>query len=390
MKRQKICIIGGGLTGLLTAVALSKINLEIDIISDSPKKKINLNRTVAISQENLNFLKKLNLTNLKESLFWPSLKMKLYSCNEEKIFSEIFNLKSEKEKKILYVADNFRIIKNLLNNIKSNKLVNFKTKKKVSNIYNGRFLKSIRFKNKINDKSKYNLVIVCVGRNLKLINSLFEDNFLQKSYNEISATTTLNHSSLKNSVVRQIFLKNGTLAFLPLSKTKTSIVFSLKKESIPTDKDKVTFFKKEIFFYANNFYKKIKFSSNIEFVDLNLLIGKKYYSNRTLLFGDSLHVVHPFAGQGLNMTLRDLKNLQKVLKERLNLGLDVGTEDVLYKFTKLVKSKNFVYSLGIDFLRNIFMVKNKNFRYFRNKVIGEINKKNIYKSKFFDIANKGI
>ena len=103
-----------------------------------------------------------------------------------------------------------------------------------------------------------------------------------------------------------------------------------------------------------------------------------------------MHAVHPFAGQGLNMTLRDLKNLQKVLKERVNLGLDVGTEDVLHKFTKLVKSKNFVYSLGIDFLRNIFMVKNKNFRYFRNKVIGEINKKNIYKSKFFDIANKGI
>tara|TARA_Y100001970_G_C14214385_1_gene848766 strand:- start:459 stop:1631 length:1173 start_codon:yes stop_codon:yes gene_type:complete len=390
MKRQKICIIGGGLTGLLTAVTLSKINLEIDIISDNPKKKINSNRTVAISQENLNFLKKLNLPKLKENLFWPSLKMKLYSYNEEKIFSEIFNLKSEKEKKILYVADNFRIIKDLLNNIKNNKLVNFKTKKKVSNIYNGRFLKSIRFKNKINDKSKYNLVIVCVGRNLKLINSLFGDNFLKKSYNEISATTKLKHSSLKNSVVRQIFLKNGTLAFLPLSKTKTSIVFSLKKESIPIDKDKVTFFKKEIFFYANNFYKKIKFCSNIEFADLNLLIGKKYYSNRTLLFGDSLHAVHPFAGQGLNMTLRDLKNLQKVLKERVNLGLDVGTEDVLHKFTKLVKSKNFVYSLGIDFLRNIFMVKNKNFRYFRNKVIGEINKKNIYKSKFFDIANKGI
>ena len=40
MKRQKICIIGGGLTGLLTAVTLSKINLEIDIISDNPKKKL--------------------------------------------------------------------------------------------------------------------------------------------------------------------------------------------------------------------------------------------------------------------------------------------------------------------------------------------------------------
>ena len=52
MKKQKICIIGGGLTGLITAVALSKLNLSVDLISNNINKNVKTNRTTAISHEN--------------------------------------------------------------------------------------------------------------------------------------------------------------------------------------------------------------------------------------------------------------------------------------------------------------------------------------------------
>ena len=63
MKKQKICIIGGGLTGLITAITLSKLNLKIDLITDDAKKNLKSNRTIAISQNNYDFLKKLNIFN---------------------------------------------------------------------------------------------------------------------------------------------------------------------------------------------------------------------------------------------------------------------------------------------------------------------------------------
>ena len=64
MKKQKICIIGGGLTGLITAITLSKLNLSIDLITDNTHKIVKSNRTVAISQDNYDFLRKLNIFKL--------------------------------------------------------------------------------------------------------------------------------------------------------------------------------------------------------------------------------------------------------------------------------------------------------------------------------------
>ena len=56
MKKQKICIIGGGVTGLITAISLSKLNCEIDLITDNFGKKLKSNRTISISSNNLNLL----------------------------------------------------------------------------------------------------------------------------------------------------------------------------------------------------------------------------------------------------------------------------------------------------------------------------------------------
>ena len=64
MERQKICIIGGGLTGLITAITLSKLNLKIDLVTDDVKKNLKSNRTIAISQNNYDFLKTKSINNL--------------------------------------------------------------------------------------------------------------------------------------------------------------------------------------------------------------------------------------------------------------------------------------------------------------------------------------
>ena len=70
MKKQKICIIGGGLTGLVTAISLSKLNIKVDLISDDINTNKKSSRTLAISQSNFDFLNRLNFqnnTNIKET-----------------------------------------------------------------------------------------------------------------------------------------------------------------------------------------------------------------------------------------------------------------------------------------------------------------------------------
>ena len=150
------------------------------------------------------------------------------------------------------------------------------------------------------------------------------------------------------------------------------------------------FLKKQIKSYANKFLEKINFVSKIEIKDLNLLIKKKYHDDRILLFGDALHVVHPFAGQGFNMSLRDLKSLEKILKNKLKLGLDVGSSDILSELSSEIKPRNFIYSLGIDFIKNFFSTKDKNFRNFRNVIMTKLNKNNFIKNIFYNLADEGL
>ena len=81
MKKQIICNIGGGLTGLIKAISLSKLNCEIDLITDNFGKNLKSNRTIAVSNNNLNLLMKLNIFKNFEKEIWPCSTMKLYSSN---------------------------------------------------------------------------------------------------------------------------------------------------------------------------------------------------------------------------------------------------------------------------------------------------------------------
>lgn len=385
MNKQKICIIGGSLTGLVTAISLSKLNCDIDLIAGKNTQRNKVKGTVAISEKNLNFLNKLDISKSLKKSVWPCSQMQLYAETDDKKFLEVFQLNNhEKKKRVLYMIENSKIIKLMLDKIKTIKSINLKNNEKVSQIENSGLLKSIKFKK---NSSKYNLVIVCAGSNSDLVKNIFNNNIIENSYNELSITTILNHSSFKNNTAKQIFLNNAILAFLPLSKNRTSIVWSIKKKYHIKNNKKI---KNKIKMYAAHHLKKILFKNKIEYKDLSFLIRSKYYEDRVLLFGDALHLVHPFVGQGFNMTLRDLSLLKKTLYNKINLGLDIGSEDILAEFTNEIKPRNFVYSMGIDFLKNSFSLKNKSLNKIRNNILKTLNKSNFAKEMIFNVADNGL
>ena len=105
MEKQRICIIGGGLTGLITAITLSKLNIDIDLVS-TISKNIKSNRTVAISENNYEFIKKLNIFNFKKNELWPCLNMRLYTQEKDQL-NEILHISGEKKKKnVFFIVNN--------------------------------------------------------------------------------------------------------------------------------------------------------------------------------------------------------------------------------------------------------------------------------------------
>ena len=379
MKKQKICIIGGNLTGLITAIALSKLDCQIDLITGNVNQNYHSNRTIAVSENNFDFLNKLNIKKSLKNEMWPCSIMKLYTEIRNEKFSKIFELNNDnKKKKIFYMIENSKIIKFMISKIKQIKSISIKRHEKISEISTSGLLKSVKINN---NKFKYNLIIICTGNNSSLVKNLFNDQIIENSYKETSISTILTHSSLKNNTARQIFLDNEILALLPISNTKTSIVWSIKE----TMKEKNNLLlRKKIKFYAKNYLKNVTLATNIEYKDLKFLIRNQYFQDRTLLFGDALHVLHPFVGQGFNMTLRDLASLKKILNKKINLGLDIGSLDILSEFSDEIKPRNFAFSIGVDFLKNLL-----SFKKLRNNALKILNRSNFAKDIFFNIADKG-
>ena len=89
------------------------------------------------------------------------------------------------------------------------------------------------------------------------------------------------------------------------------------------------------------------------------------------------------------MTLRDLLCLKKILENKISLGLDIGSSEILEEFSQETKPRNFAYSMSIDLIRNCFSVENKILQKIRNKMIIKLNKNSLAKDIFYNVADKG-
>ena len=107
-----------------------------------------------------------------------------------------------------------------------------------------------------------------------------------------------------------------------------------------------------------------------------------------MAFGDLLHSVHPLAGQGFNMTIRDTKIFLDIIENKYSLGLNLDSS-VNYEFEKKLKHKNFIFSNGIDLVHEFFNFERKTNTSFLSKSVQLLNKNPQINKMFTEIADKG-
>ena len=116
---------------------------------------------------------------------------------------------------------------------------------------------------------------------------------------------------------------------------------------------------------------------------------RSYYHENILAFGDLLHKVHPLAGQGFNMTIRDIIIFIKIIQNKISLGLPLD-KSVNIEFEKKSRHKNFVFSNGVDLIHEIFNLERKTKSNIISKSIQIIGKNPSINKFFTEIADKGI
>ena len=115
---------------------------------------------------------------------------------------------------------------------------------------------------------------------------------------------------------------------------------------------------------------------------------RSYYYDNILAFGDLLHRIHPLAGQGFNMTIRDIKILLDIILNKISLGLPIDSS-TNYEFEKQIKHKNFIFSSGIDFVHEFFNFERKINSSLLSKSVQLLGKNSSVNKLFMRIADKG-
>jgi len=107
-----------------------------------------------------------------------------------------------------------------------------------------------------------------------------------------------------------------------------------------------------------------------------------------MFFGDVIHKIHPLAGQGFNMTLRDIKILSKIIQDRINLGLPLDSS-VCFEFEKKSKHFNFLFSSSIDWIYEFFKFDSNYNKEYSKNLYKLINKNKFLNNFFNKFANQG-
>jgi len=228
-------------------------------------------------------------------------------------------------------------------------------------------------------ENEYKLIFNCEYNNP--ITKKFFYKKLDKNYNSYAFITIIKHKKLINNfVASQIFTKIGPIAFLPLSETETSVVYSIKGEK------KIDF--ENLIKKHNTKYENLKIDKFLSF-QLRSSNLRSYHHDNILAFGDLLHKLHPLAGQGFNMSIRDIKEILKLIKLKIDNGLDID-KSIILDFENTTRHKNFIFSNGIDFIYEIFNFENKIDNNFLSKSIQFLGKNKMLNKFFTKYADNGI
>ena len=178
-------------------------------------------------------------------------------------------------------------------------------------------------------------------------------------YGQTALVAAIDHDLPHDGIAQQYFMATGPLAILPLPGNRSSVVWSETQANaqaiLQLDDDD---FLKVLRPRFGDFLGDIALAGGRFSYPLSLSLADRYAVARVALVGDAAHGVHPIAGQGLNLGLRDVAALAQVLVEATRRGEDIGSELVLQRYQSWRRFDATALALGMDGVNRLFATDN--------------------------------
>ncbi|MEM9285803.1 MAG: UbiH/UbiF/VisC/COQ6 family ubiquinone biosynthesis hydroxylase [Pseudomonadota bacterium] len=198
------------------------------------------------------------------------------------------------------------------------------------------------------------LVIACDGKGSPL-RSLMNLQVLRWNYRQKAIIFNIAHEKPHRGVAHEIFYPDGPFAILPMRNNHASIVWT---ETIDAA-DSYLALSDDAFLAAardriGEHLGAFEIATPRQSYPLSLLYAPKLIAERMVLAGDAAHGIHPIAGQGFNLGIKDIAALVDVLTEARHAGLDIGHGTVLAEYDRWRRFDGVALSIGTDALNRLF------------------------------------
>ena len=355
-----VLIVGGGLVGSCLAAALATTPLRVCVIDFAdPQEALSKRfdgRASAVSLSNQRLLEGVGLWEMLKDSSAPILDIRV-SDGSSLLFLH-YDHRAVGEEPMGFMVENYYFKRALYTHLENKAGVATYSPVFVTQLKRD----SAGVKAVLSDgrKVRARLVVGADGRNSEMRKSC-GIGLTSWKYNQTAIICTVQHARSHNYTAQERFLPSGPFAILPLhgepkeAANRSSIVWTEREAVVPSlmaleDKDFVV----ELACRFGTFLGDIKVISPLYTHPLNLQFAERSTDHRLVLIGDASHSMHPIAGQGLNMGLRDAAALAEVLVDAYRLGLDIGDDVVLKRYSKWRRFDNTMMIAATDVLNRLF------------------------------------
>tara|TARA_Y100000816_G_scaffold281894_1_gene256939 strand:+ start:2907 stop:4076 length:1170 start_codon:yes stop_codon:yes gene_type:complete len=375
--KYEFTIFGSGISAKITSCLLAKNGFNVCLISDKDKNKepFDTNLVTFLSSGSLNYLSSMipNLHFFNEYPPIETIKCQLNSLSKIASQSIKFNDEENDLGKIVKNSDLDKYLNEEINKLGNINRIDTDQIEKVENTLDGVEIKLSNSRNIMSD-------LFILSSTKKNIAEQIKINLLQKDLNQEALSISINGEIKNKNCAFQKFTSDGPIAFLPYSKDEASVVWSLKTNS------KILLKQKEelaeiVHQHLKEHITEVKIMS-IEKYKLKFVYAKNLFYKNTVLIGNVAHNIHPIAGQGLNLSIKDIALFVKQVIKNKSLGYKLNDQMMLEEFETKRKVDNSIYSFGTFSLNGILSSDNKFINYTARKGLGLIDRSKHLK-KFF-------
>ena len=353
-QNYNVLIIGGGMAGLILAAALGSAGVSTAVIEPlAPEKLLDPGfdgRTTAIAGGSLNALASIGV--------WPEIGDEAADILEIRV--------SDEHSPLFLHYDHAELDDGPLGHIVENRIIRSALLERLTTLSSVKLFFGRRVES-LDREGQFARAFLSDGTTLVAQLAIATDgrgsptrkaaniNVRQWRYPQIGIVCTVQHQYPHHGVAQEKFLPAGPFAILPMTGQRSSIVWTEKAELAPALLELPNQeFAEEVQIRFGDYLGDLEIVGPKFSYPLGLLHAEHYIAPRLALAGDAAHAIHPIAGQGLNIGIRDAAALAEIIVDALRLGLDPGSVNVLEGYERWRRFDNTMMIAATDGLNRIF------------------------------------